>query len=940
VAAAGDTNGDGYADIVIGARLYDSGQNDEGGAWIHLGGAAGIANGSPATATTTLQSNQAGAYFGAPVAGAGDVNGDGFDDVLVGAVTYDSGQTDEGAAFVFPGSASGVASGSPATAATTIQSDQNDALLGVSVDGAGDVNGDGYDDIVVGAHVHNSSHADEGVALLFLGRSSGIASANASTALVALHPRQGSAQFGVSVAGAGDVNRDGFADVAAGAVLYDAGQTDEGAAFVYLGDGDGLRGYPGASAALRGGQTGSSFGGCVASAGDVNGDGFDDVVVGASNYDFGHVDEGAAFIFHGSASGISSGDPAVAVTTLQADQHTAYFGISVAGAGDVNGDGFDDVVVGEPSYDIAVVDGGAAFVFLGGPNGVASGNPATAHATVWSAQGLSSFGYSVAGAGDVNNDGYADVVVGALEYDSSQPNEGAAFVFHGSVSGIGSGGPGAASSILLSGSPSAWAGYSVDGAGDVNGDGYDDVVVGAPTFGGAGGVSEGRVLVFLGGFGGVNTSAASSIRSGQLTSPTAQFGYSVAGAGDVNSDGYGDVIVGSPAYTLGQTQEGVAFVFHGGPGGITATLASGAATRIESDGSSGMLASFVAGAGDVNGDGFDDIVIAGRNFTTYGRATALVYLGSVTGIPSGTPLTAVATISAVGTAYPFVAGAGDVDNDGFDDIVLGCSNYSNVIGSEGGAFVYHVMRPEVAGGTDTVGIYIGSSGSWFLRNTNAPGGADVVFGYGPSGLGWIALSGDWDGDGDDTPALYDPSNGFFFLRNSNSPGPADTFFGFGPGGLGWKPIAGDWDGDGDDTIGLYDPGMGFFYIRNQNAPGGADSFFGFGPGGLGWVPVVGDWDGDGDTTVGLYDPSSGFFYLRNQNAPGGADSFFGFGPGGLGWRPVIGDWDGDGDDTIGLYDPSSGFFYLRNQNAPGGADTFFGYGPPNVTPLVGDWDGL
>jgi hypothetical protein len=254
------------------------------------------------------------------------------------------------------------------------------------------------------------------------------------------------------------------------------------------------------------------------------------------------------------------------------------------------------------------------------------------------------------------------------------------------------------------------------------------------------------------------------------------------------------------------------------------------------------------------------------------------------------------------------------------------------------AFVAKLMMGS-ASGSDTVGVYLGSTGSWFLRNSNSPGGADVVFGFGPSGLGWAPLSGDWDGDGDDTPALYDPTNGFFFLRNSNSPGPADTFFGFGPGGLGWRPLAGDWDGDGDDTIGLYDPSSGFFYIRNTNAPGGADAFFGFGPGGLGWQPIVGDWDCDGDATIGLYDPSSGFFYLRNANAPGGADTFFGFGPGGLGWRPIVGDWDGDGGDTIGLYDPSSGFFYIRNANAPGGADSFFGYGPANATPLVGDWDG-
>ena len=242
-------------------------------------------------------------------------------------------------------------------------------------------------------------------------------------------------------------------------------------------------------------------------------------------------------------------------------------------------------------------------------------------------------------------------------------------------------------------------------------------------------------------------------------------------------------------------------------------------------------------------------------------------------------------------------------------------------------------------GVDTPGIQFDGSGAWFLRNANAPGSADVVFGYGPPGLGWTALAGDWDGDGDDTPGLYDPSSGFFYLRNANSPGPASNFFGFGPGGLGWRPVVGDWDGDGDDTIGLYDPSSGFFFLRNTNGPGGASLVFGFGPGGLGWEPLAGDWDGDGDTTVGLYDPASGFYFIRQANAPGPADAVFGFGPGGLGWRPLVADWDGDGRDTVGLYDPASGFFYLRNQNASGPADAFFGYGPPGATPLVGDWDG-
>jgi hypothetical protein len=239
----------------------------------------------------------------------------------------------------------------------------------------------------------------------------------------------------------------------------------------------------------------------------------------------------------------------------------------------------------------------------------------------------------------------------------------------------------------------------------------------------------------------------------------------------------------------------------------------------------------------------------------------------------------------------------------------------------------------------TAGTYDAASGSWFLRNANTPGAADLVFGYGPSGIGWIPVTGDWNGDGIDTPGLYDPATGFFFLRNANAPGAADLVFGFGPGGLGWTPMVGDWNGDGVDTVGLYDPATGFFFLRNANAPGAADLVFGFGPSGVGWAPIAGDWNGDGVDTVGLYDGATGFYFLRNRNAPGAADLLYGFGPPGLEWAPIAGDWDGDGADTVGLYDGTTGFFVLRNAHAGGPADVVFGYGAPEMTPVLGDWDG-
>jgi subtilisin-like proprotein convertase family protein len=245
-------------------------------------------------------------------------------------------------------------------------------------------------------------------------------------------------------------------------------------------------------------------------------------------------------------------------------------------------------------------------------------------------------------------------------------------------------------------------------------------------------------------------------------------------------------------------------------------------------------------------------------------------------------------------------------------------------------------------GTQTPGLYDPAHSGFFLRNTNDGGVADISFTFGPGGLGWIPLVGDWNGDGVETIGLYDPAHAAFFLRNSNNGGVADISFTFGPAGLGWIPLVGDWNGDGVDTIGLYDPAHAAFFLRNSNNGGVADLSFTFGPAGMGWVPLVGDWNGDGVDTIGLYDPAHGAFFLRNSNDAGIADITFTFGPVGLGWIPLAGDWNADGVDTIGLYDPAHGGFFLRNTNNGGFADLTFTYGPAGagLTPLTGDWDGL
>ncbi|MDT7570983.1 MAG: hypothetical protein QOE05_1157, partial [Actinomycetota bacterium] len=239
------------------------------------------------------------------------------------------------------------------------------------------------------------------------------------------------------------------------------------------------------------------MGGSVASAGDVNGDGFGDVIVGAPGFDRpgGLFDEGAAYVFLGTANGVLGRDPSTAATAIVGLQAAAQLGTSVDGAGDVNGDGYDDIIVGAPMANPSdLVVSGAAYVFLGGPKGIVGTSPADAQFTLESKQIEAHLGRTVAGAGDVNADGFDDVIVGAEYYgkpfvppiaNQGSGRLGASFLFLGSSAGLVGRDPATAHASFLpwlldSGAASyLHLGETVDGAGDVNGDGYDDVVIGA-----------------------------------------------------------------------------------------------------------------------------------------------------------------------------------------------------------------------------------------------------------------------------------------------------------------------------------------------------------------------------------------------------------------------------------------------------------------------------
>ncbi len=219
------------------------------------------------------------------------------------------------------------------------------------------------------------------------------------------------------------------------------------------------------------GTPGTFFGYGLSSAGDLNGDGYGDIAIGAYEANLGEQSEGAVYVFYGGPNGIT---PAVN-TVLQSDRVNARFGISVAHGGDVNGDGYSDLIVGSHTYNNGHANEGAVWVFFGSPTGVSQ----TDFHRYEPNRANTYLGFDVAGIGDINGDGYSDFVAGCSLYSNgpNQGNEGAAYVFLGSATGLNMAiNP---AHILEPNWAAARFGSSVSSAGDINGDGYDDLVVGA-----------------------------------------------------------------------------------------------------------------------------------------------------------------------------------------------------------------------------------------------------------------------------------------------------------------------------------------------------------------------------------------------------------------------------------------------------------------------------
>ncbi len=450
--------------LLLGAPLADGSATGDGAAVLYL-------DSIPVDFSQDwlFEGNNEGANMGYSLALAGDVNGDGFDDALAGAVFYSNGETNEGYVALFYGSPDGW----NATPDWSMEGNAANAILGYAVGKAGDLNGDGYADIAVSARGIEQVY-------IFYGAATGI-SATPNLTLTGSFAGQ---RFGQVATTAGDVDGDGYDDLLVTSSRKLSGGPLGGHAFLFPGSANGLIITP--TWTVESPFSGDWYGYAARAAGDVNDDGYDDVIIGNPGHEVGGVKMGGAYLHLGSATGLIF-TPTVMLDSGQANSQMGT-GTSVSGAGDVDGDGYDDLIVGAQSYDNGELNEGQAFFY----NGVSSGVTIIPSWTFDGDQDDGAYGWSVGAGSDLNLDGYADFLVGDDEYDNAYFKSGRVHLFYG-----GSAGPSQLPDWVAEGTQTQGRlGHAVATGGDINGDGLDDILA-SERYYDNGHINEGRVSAFV-----------------------------------------------------------------------------------------------------------------------------------------------------------------------------------------------------------------------------------------------------------------------------------------------------------------------------------------------------------------------------------------------------------------------------------------------------------
>ncbi|SFE64961.1 integrin alpha [Nitrosomonas sp. Nm166] len=442
---------------------------------------------------------------------------------------------------------------------------------------------------------------------------------------------------------------------------------------------------------------GSGF--SVSSAGDVNNDGFDDVIIGAPRAaPNGTSLAGSSYVVFGKATGFEAAMDLSSLNgrngfRLDGETEDDFSGFSVSNAGDVNGDGFDDLIIGASFADSNGSSSGSSYVVFG----KASGFDATMNLS--SLDGNTGFrldgvaagdnsGFLVSNAGDVNGDGFDDVIIGAFAAAPNGRDSGSSYVVFGKASGF--------DATMNLSSLDGNTGFRLDGvaaddiastvssAGDVNGDGFADVIIGAfgadpnGDYSGSSYVVFGKAAGFAAAMSLSSLDGSNGFRLDGVAAGDGSGGF-VSNAGDVNGDGFADLIVGAP----GADPNGSNYVVFGKSSGFDAAMSLSSL-----DGSNGFRldgGSKVSNAGDVNDDGFNDVIVVAGRDSPYDSVTIYVAFGKATGFAATRDLSTLDSNSGFrldgAPVDPFsslsVSAAGDVNGDGFDDVLVGAPYGSN-----------------------------------------------------------------------------------------------------------------------------------------------------------------------------------------------------------------------------------------------------------------------
>ncbi len=422
VALPGELTGDGAADLAVGTPFLAVGARNPGGVYVVSGPAEGVSD--LASASTLLLGDSDFDQFGGAVAG-GDFDGDGQPDLAVGALNESSAGEAAGAAYVFTGPLPGGATHYAADIAhTRLLGAEAGDWAGWAVASAGPVTSSGVDDLLVGALLGGEGSGtvkDSGAAFLIHRPGGGAKGLGGATATFRGESLQD--YVGTAVSGAGDLDGDGLHDVLIGATGTDHTGTTAGSVYVFRGPLAGQQSLGDAIARLDGPGPSAFCGGALAPVGDVNGDGHDDVLIGATGYSDGPDQPGGAFLVLGPLASGGWIDTAAEAVFIGLDDGDAA-GHSVATAGDVDGDGQPELVIGAPGH----ADSGAAHLV----HGPASGFVDLADATLMLGEDPDDeLGYHLAGGADLTGEGDLDLVLGAPGHDPGFGRTGAVYVLTG-----------------------------------------------------------------------------------------------------------------------------------------------------------------------------------------------------------------------------------------------------------------------------------------------------------------------------------------------------------------------------------------------------------------------------------------------------------------------------------------------------------------------------